>query len=133
LCTTTCSLLPGHIKDLINSKRKFYRHVWLITVYGVYVSSFGFCIPFSNPSCKKTRHPTRMFHHSSRSSIPIVHCVQYTVCIHTQSNIWTPETEMSDHKFPFCPSAPHVLRHDVASCTAHTFTGVALLCWTCRQ
>jgi hypothetical protein len=34
--------------------------------------------------------------------------VQYTVCIHTQNDIWTPETEISDHKFPFCPSAPHV-------------------------
>jgi hypothetical protein len=76
-----------------------------------------------------------MFHHSSCSSIPIDFiCVQCTVCIHTRSDIWTPETEISDIKFPFCPSAPHVWRYDVASsCTAHTFTGVASLCWTWGQ
>jgi hypothetical protein len=39
----------------------------------------------------------------------------------------------SHHKFPFCLSAPHVWRYDVASCTAHTFTGVASLCRTWRQ
>jgi hypothetical protein len=83
---------------------------------------------------QKTRHLTRMFHHSSRSSIPIEFtCVQYTVCIHTQGDIWMQETEISDHKFPFCLSAPHVWRYDVASCTAHTFTGVVSLCWTWRQ
>jgi hypothetical protein len=76
-----------------------------------------------------------MSHHSSRSSIPIDFIwVQYTVCsIYTQNDIWTPETEISAHKFTFCPSAPHVWRYDVASCTAHTFTGVASLCWMWRQ
>jgi hypothetical protein len=73
-----------------------------------------------------------MFHYSSCSSIPIYFtCVQYTLCIHTQSDIWTPE--ISGHIFPFCPSAPHVRCYDVASCTAHTFTGVASLCWRWRQ
>jgi hypothetical protein len=36
-------------------------------------------------------------------------------------------------QYPFCPSALHVWRCDVASCTTHTFTGVASLCWTWRQ
>jgi hypothetical protein len=40
-----------------------------------------------------------MFHHSSCSSIPLDFIsVQYTVCVHTQSDIWTPETEISTHK-----------------------------------
>jgi hypothetical protein len=46
-----------------------YRHVTLI---------MGLCFQFwflhpilIYPSCEKTRHPTRMFHHSSCSSIPI--------------------------------------------------------------
>jgi hypothetical protein len=56
-----------------------------------------------------------MFHHSSCSSIPIYFtCVQYTVCIHTQSDIWTPETEISGHYVSVLPL-----------CTA----GVAL--WRC--
>jgi hypothetical protein len=71
-----------------------------------------------------------MLHHSSRSSILIVidfTYVQYTVCIHTRSDIWMPETEISDHKFPFCPSAPHSVtlgvssRNEIKGGTNHNF------------
>jgi hypothetical protein len=101
------------LKELIMN----YRHVKLIT---------GLMFWFL--------HPDQNVSPLNGSSIPIdFTCVQYTVCIHTQSDIWMPETEISDHKFPFCHSAPHVGRYDVASCTAHTFTGVASLCWMWRQ
>jgi hypothetical protein len=94
----------------------YYRHVTLITDL---CFQFWFLHPiFKSLNSEKTRHPTRIFHHSSCSSIPIdLICVQYTLCIHTQNDIWKPETEILDHKFPFCPSAPHVWCYDVASCT----------------
>jgi hypothetical protein len=30
-------------------------------------------------------------------------CVQYTVCLHTQNDIWTPETEISGHYVSVLP------------------------------
>jgi hypothetical protein len=53
---------------------------------------------------RKPRHPTRMFHHSSCSSVPIDFiCVQYTVCVHTQNDIWMPETEISGYYMSVLP------------------------------
>jgi hypothetical protein len=58
--------------------------------------------------------------------------VYNTQCVSTQNDI-DARNRNFDHKFLCCPSASHVWRYDVASRTAHTFTGVASLCWTWRQ
>jgi hypothetical protein len=124
------AILENKLSALSLNLNHTSKYLWKVnngSMFPVLVFSSHFQIllvrkPDTRPECFTTRlvAPFRW--------ISLVYNTQY---VSTQNDIWTPEAEISDLKFPFCPSAaPHVCRYDVASCTSHTFTGVASLCWT---
>jgi hypothetical protein len=106
-----------------------YQHGYT-RIFIVFLAGRHLC--FNGAAHAQTRHPTRMFHHTSRSSTPIdFTCVQYTECIHTQSDIYGHQKQKFwTIGFRFAPLHRMCDAMAFASCTAHTFIGVASLSWT---